>query len=99
MHEMPTDWRIYMRTIYKYPLYPASPCRVEIPARSIIRHVGQQNDVPTLWVEVDITQDDKTREFFIYGTGHTIVDVENLVYVGTTVGDPFVWHVYERFRS
>ena len=93
------------RVVWKYPLYPGSPTVVSMPAGAQIIHVGSQNDGPVLFALVDPERNHRElrerRDFFVYGTGHPIVE-EGLTYIGSvqvpleSVPSELVWHVFER---
>jgi hypothetical protein len=83
-----------MKTIYKYPLQLADGAQeVKMPKGAHLVHVDLQHGDPTLWAEVDTEAASEVRLFQVHGTGHPIKHDGN--YVGTAVGVPFVWHVYE----
>lgn len=83
-----------MKTIWKYPLQlKGGAQRAEMPAGARVIHVAQQHGTPTLWAEVDDDNPTEARLFTVHGTGHPIKHAGR--YVGTAVGVPFVWHVYE----
>lgn len=85
--------------IWKYAI-GLIPETIKMPANAIVRHVGSKNGTVTLWVEVDETlPEDESRTFFIIGTGHVLLNKTNIVYIGTAMVDPFVWHVYERVEK
>jgi len=50
-----------------------------------------------VWALVDPTEPDEERVFEVVGTGHPVDPVAPLErkFVGTSVGHPFVWHVFE----
>lgn len=86
-----------MRTIWKYVLELTEVRQTyEIPAGSVVRHVGQdtQSRNPTIWVEVpDTTAITMSRGFLIRGTGHDVP--RDCDYVGSMYDAPFIWHIFE----
>jgi hypothetical protein len=82
-----------MRTIFKYPLYAFGVNVISLPFDAEIKAVGQQNNVITLWAEVEPENTQERRAFYIYGTGHNIP--RGFTYIGTAFCGDFVWHVYE----
>ena len=87
-----------MTTIYKYSLLlNVIDQAIEMPSGSRILVVGQQHDMPVLWVQVDTDAKPCHRVFVVIGTGHHVPSSDSGVpaYVGTAFCDPFVWHVYE----
>lgn len=83
-----------MRTIYKYPLAVTSKQTIQVPVRSIPRHVGLDPDgVPCLWLQVLADNDTTDLVVYIVGTGRPI-PTEATRFLGTFVQGLFVWHVY-----
>ena len=82
-------------TVFKYPLALSQAYhRLKMPKGAIIRHVGTQTlGFITMWAEIDREADEETRIFTIVPTGGDVP--ENSVYVGSTIDQPFVWHLYE----
>lgn len=87
-----------MRTIYKYPLAIVDNAQsIRAPAEARVVHVDNQNERPTLWMEVDDSRPNERRTFVVVvGTGAP-VPAEPAAHVGTvlTAGGGYVWHVYE----
>ena len=54
--------------------------------------VHEQDGVPCLWVDVDLSLPARTRVFQLVGTG---MDAPSGVYHGTCFCDGYVWHIYE----
>ena len=83
------------KKIWKYPI-KLGPQTIDMPKGSVIRHFALQNDIPTLWVEVDSSAELVPRNFIIVGTGHTFENT-SLTYIGTVVGHEgvFVWHLFQ----
>ena len=84
-----------VRKIHKYKLKLVDePQTILMPAMSLIRFVGRQNDDVTMWAEVRTDYPvDVARKFVVVGTGQPIPD--GGTYVGTCFGVPFVWHIFE----
>lgn len=84
-----------VRKVWKYPLEVRDGHQdIEIPIGGRIIHVDNQNEVPTLWVEVEPKYASMiTRTFRVFGTGHEIE--AGWKHRGTCIISPFVWHVYE----
>lgn len=84
------------RVVWKYQgdLYCYGGQRFDMPADAQVVHVAEQNGLMTLWAEMDLSAPFVSRQFVLVGTGHPIA--AGLVYVGTIMRDPFVWHVYEQ---
>ena len=84
-----------MTTIWKFdvPLTDAFP--IAMPAGAKLLNVAEQSPSGLfLWAEVDPSQPKVDRFFRIIGTGQEFVP-DGLVYVGTAMQPPFVWHLYE----
>ena len=85
-----------MNVVYKYRLMPGSPSVVEMPKYARVVYVGAQDDGPVLWALVDTEQPIERREFWVYGTGHTIDVSRPKVHIGTCQTESgLVWHVFE----
>lgn len=86
-----------MRTIFKYPLVIQATHRVSMPVGAYILSVANQRGAVTLWAEVDSDEPPEDRTFHVIGTGHPFPDRgrERLIFCGTVVCEPYVWHVYE----
>ena len=83
-----------MKTIWKFPLSLGNEVQpLDMPAGAQVLTVADQHGLPTVWMEVDDKFPNETRHFRIHGTGHTVED--GGTYIGTGVGQEFVWHVYE----
>jgi hypothetical protein len=82
-----------LRTVLDFAITGASD-RFAMPAAARVVHVAEQHARPTMWVELDPDEPPVQRTFEIFGTGHPVLD-PTAVYVGTCVGQPFVWHIYE----
>ena len=85
-----------METIWKYNLYAVDePQAIYVPSTAKVLHVAMQHGELAMWIRLTTTHAiAQERWFKVVGTGHTLP--ENTVdYVGTAVGDVFVWHVFE----
>ena len=85
------------RTIYKYELEITTAQTVTLPEDRVILSVANQNGKLCMWVDVN-KEYDSTDDLTIYlfGTGHPIPSYlkRAMIFVGTVIIDPFVWHVY-----
>ena len=84
-----------MITVHKQALATVDAQVIEVPERTIIRHIGLQRGRPCIWYECD-TEAPKVRiTIRCYGTGHPIKE-EGLIYLGTLLlcGDSLVLHYY-----
>ncbi len=88
-----------MKRILKYAFAINQEFTLYVPIDSIILDVQVQRTSPVIWFMVD---DDKKgtsqkRSFRIYGTGHPILDIEELTYIKTFQmnGGDLVWHLFE----
>jgi hypothetical protein len=82
-----------MKTIYKYPLH-VNFCTIDLPKDSKVVCVHEQNLVPTLWIELETSNEMAFETFFICGTGQQLP--EDGKHVGTCFIGPNVWHVYQK---
>lgn len=86
-----------MKTIWKYILDIVDDQEFNIPKESKIVHIGEQNGKLCMWVEHEdpsVFDKENIRSFGVFGTGERIINPYHQ-YVGTSVGDSFVWHLYE----
>jgi hypothetical protein len=87
-----------MRTIYKYPLFPAQ-LQIEMPKGARILTAREQDDTICVWAEVDTEQPSETRVLEVFGTGHLMREEMGVSreYIGTAFleGGSLVFHVYE----
>ena len=85
------------RTIHKYPI--ATPLAgIAAPRGWRVLTVQMQDDVPTIWAEVNPDAVWDTHLIEVVGTGHPLPD-EPRTYLGTVQRGPLVWHVYEVVRG
>ena len=80
-----------MRTIWKFVI-PFPEGQVVMPRGARILALQKQDEIPTIWAEVDPEAPKENHLFIIYGTGHRVVAG---TYIGTFQSPPFVWHVYD----
>lgn len=69
---------------------------IEMPDHAQILTAREQGDALCIWAQVSQTQESKTRNFAVVGTGHELPDGK-LGYLGTGVlmEGSLVLHVYE----
>lgn len=90
-----------MRTILKVTFEGFTEVQdKQLPAGSVIRHVGEVRGLITMWFETDFGIMDRkdgeeleTRRFVILGTGHPIP--EGADYLATVPMASLVWHLFE----
>lgn len=82
-----------MRTIWKFAMQTFRET-FSIPRRSTFLTTQLQDDVPTLWFEVDSEAATEQREFVVCGTGGPLPQ-GNRKYLGTFQKGWFVGHIYE----
>ena len=89
-----------IKRIWKYMLHIADHQTVNMPEGGKIIHFALQDDIPTIWVEVDPEAERVERKFRLFGTGHEFNDT-GLIYIGSVTGHlgKFVWHLYEEFKT
>lgn len=96
-----------MKTIWKYSLELLPFQTLQVPALSNqsgeykyiwgqVMHVGQQNDIPALWLLVDTEAPVRNIDISIVGTGQECPDLGEWDYLGTSFCGSFVWHVFAR---
>lgn len=86
-----------MNKIWKYAIPIEDEFDLPLPAGSVPRFFGIQNNMPHLWVEVTDAEP-VDYHFRLAGTGHDI-DAESLNYIGSTQHRfdgalELVWHLY-----
>lgn len=93
-----------MRTIWKFSLDIANVQTITIPKNHRYLHVGEQDEKPAIWAEVDSLDNTVTKTIYIFGTGHNMDgrNRELLVptngYIGTAqMKNGLVWHIYEGY--
>lgn len=90
-----------MKRILKFPLEIVDIQDVVMPVGADILHIGYQRGNLCLWAVCDTTAVG-VRNFEILGTGNPINPTANWQerkFIGTAVGDTFVWHVFELVRK
>lgn len=80
--------------IWKYKLEVANSQILALPLGAKILHMGNQDGIICLWVEVTDAEHFVERMFYVVGTGRPF-DLGKVTYLGTVLVDPSVWHVYE----
>ena len=83
-----------MITIWKYPFAVQDQVKISMPKGAKIVHIESFRG-PCLWALVDTERPIEQRTFYVFGTGHEIVDYQYKSYVGTLIQPPFVWHFFE----
>jgi len=87
-----------MRTIHKHTLdvRDTATWRIELHEGAKLLHVDVQDNrnvfVQTWW-EVETDRPVVTRAFRVAGTGEPLP--QHCHHIGTALGAPFVWHLYE----
>jgi len=88
-----------MTRIFKYPLEVESRQLIQIPEGGKVLHLGDQNGLPMIWVEVEPDRKHVTRVFRTVTTGE-VFNSEDSLYIGSHqlgVGDAwYVMHLYEQ---
>lgn len=86
------------KTIWKYPLRPDT-CGMRLPEDAEILCVQTQAGEPFLWVLLDENKPLISRQVFVYGTGHPVLDTPQR-YIGTFQlhAGELVFHVFEEKR-
>ena len=88
-----------MIAIWKFPLEVKPSQTIEMPIGADLLYVDQQNGQLCLWASVDTEVPTEKVTFRVYGTGQEIKGEEGLHYLGTTLAQGFVWHVFEELFS
>jgi hypothetical protein len=77
--------------IYKYQL-SLGETTIKLPESFQVLHVGEQNGLLMLWVELDLNASKIPYTFHVIGTGHSVKP--HMHHIGSVIMNPFVWHVY-----
>ena len=85
------------KRIHKYQLTLEESQEVVLPKGAKVLCFANQFEVPTIWAEVDPSEQTVSRAFRIIGAGHELLPVQGLSYIGTATfrGGTYVWHLYE----
>ena len=85
-----------MKRIYKYELNIIDEQTIDLPTDAKILCVLEQKHNLCVWAVINLLtpQTYERRIFRIYGTGH-IMHSDGEEYIGTTMIDKFVWHLFE----
>jgi hypothetical protein len=83
-----------MRTVHKYQFPIQDEFKLWLYGYVQVVHVGLQDDIPTMWTEIDSTGEAREHSFRVFGTGHKIPDDLRGHHVGTFMQAQFVWHLY-----
>lgn len=86
-----------MKTIWKFPLPDiAEEAEFKVPLRSkpILFGLDPQGILAVWYLIPNTNSPTERRVLRVTGTGHPVPD--NVVYVGSTVDNGFVWHLWER---
>jgi hypothetical protein len=83
------------RRIYKYELHGGDEITIMMPADAEILAFQAQNNVPVIWVGVDLDQEPIPRTFFLKCTGFDYV--ADAIYHGTAQlhDGRLVFHLFE----
>lgn len=81
------------QTIWKYPFQIDDEFEIEMPEGAQVLTAQVQGSTPCLWVLVNPEAPKTKRKFFVYGTGHEIIE-EGIAYIGSIQMNGFVWHVF-----
>jgi hypothetical protein len=86
-----------VKTIYKYPLRALPLEQISIPGLDKILSIGVQDNQIVLYAIVDQNVADvSVVEVFIFGTGHQLLNLNSLVFLGTAnlLNGKFMFHVF-----
>lgn len=82
-----------MKTIWKYPLKIEQLNYISVPKGYESLCVQMQDEVPTLWIKVESSNEPEQVVIETYGTGHPIFNDGK--YLGTYQVSNLVFHVFE----
>ncbi len=85
--------------VYKFPL-PIDPNEgVVMPKGAEVLYADQQGPGVGffVWALVDPYEgDQETRSIFVVGTGHSMPEGWEAIYINSVQHEPFIWHFFER---
>lgn len=84
-----------MRRIYKFPLGSSGATRIRFPAAPRVMLVGHQENVPTLWLDVEAGKGApvEERDVLVLPTGSEVpTGYEHIGSYQNDLGN--VWHLY-----
>jgi hypothetical protein len=88
-----------MARVYKYPLKPEDVQVLEMPKDAKVLDIQVQQGIPCIWAIVDPDAPMEIVKLYTYGTGHNILNVDKLLYLGTyqILGGEIVFHVFRDY--
>ena len=87
-----------MKTVYKYTIAPDPTQHIDLPNGAEILKVEMQQNIPCIWVLVDVDFTHMERRWFrLVGTGQEFEHDERHQYIGTFLmyEGTLVWHLFE----
>lgn len=87
-----------MIKIYKYGIEERGCQIVKMHSDYNILDMSIQDEKIFLWAIVDTEKPIVDVQIEMFGTGHTIDNLEGLKYIRTVHWSPFVWHFFERLK-
>lgn len=85
------------KTIWKFPFLIGDTVVFDMSRGAEVVHLAlDPQGRLCIWALVDPDAPRERRVFHVYGTGHPIERVEDLMHVGSFVDWSFVWHVFEK---
>lgn len=88
-----------MMQVWKFPIEPDTTI-LEIPETHEFLCAQTQHDEPCVWALVDPKKPKIKKTLRIFGTGHDIVEPNNLKYIGTfQILSDLVFHVWEQLEA
>ncbi|MDP3703094.1 MAG: hypothetical protein Q8R78_01720 [Candidatus Omnitrophota bacterium] len=86
-----------MKTVWKYPIPVAGLFTLEMPAGAEVLSVQIQRGNPMLWTLVETDFPKRERAFRIVGTGHELLNANELEFRGTfqVRDESEVFHLFE----
>ena len=92
------------KTIWKFPITVGDIVKIEMPLYAEILTIQSQFDEPMMWALVDPKQIKEIRYFEVFGTGHSVPDLDNdkkRKYINTfqVHGGSLIFHLFELSRN
>ena len=82
------------KVIWKYELQTRDRQELQLPVDNNLLAIQKQNDILCAWYLVDPKSPKYQQEILMFGTGHTIINIDSKKYLSTVQDWQFVWHFF-----
>lgn len=84
-----------MYKIFKYPINVKHTFSIDLPKGYEILTLKYKDEEENLWILIDDEQPKEKVNFYIYGTGRVIENIDSKKYIDTFISGFFVWHLFK----